>query len=613
MATLHASSAIVSDYLTIEKMKGMKTNIYLMIAILCTLISCAEEGPYRMGKLETSIELQYATPDMAGIKVTLPRNNDNLLNGEFCHAYLTLKPLSDAGNDWREDYISGDMISNDDRQFVFRFKYLNPDTQYYLVLDSRVDFNGANDSDYEYYPDFSFTTAKEGDYSGLGEVTCELVSHQLNRTIVKFNLPSAICFPEGQYGHYAGDLNAVRAFASTSPDMSNSIASMPRSNYDGPMDEFAFEGLQVGQKYYFQLRGKFYWSLNNNGYEFDLDNITLNVHNPMELSEITENQVPQLNCKLYFAGENFSIISFSLPSNSGLSWGWVNYKGTWKYRYSSELHECKISNDGHKTDAYVYIPEKIKNGSDITITFEGKVNDNYDRSQVYNFECDFAYSIENAIQPNPTCQIVFPGKDYSLVKVSYPANISYSSYCKPIYLVYDGTSESESYEWESISVGEYGIVKTFGNQSAENILKVKLAYFNMDGIEVGNGIINIDGSIKVTENKQELFNISSRQGNDELKIIIRCPSRFHFDVWGDLLLKCIQKSDITSSILFSVTETIRTNSSQEVEFTLKKEEYEKLQSGETYNLVVSGFNLMYESNYTNYSTQEFDLNWTYLP
>ena len=576
-----------------------------MIAILCTMISCAEEGPFRMGKLETSIELQYATPNMAEIKVTLPRNNDNLLNGEYCYAYLATRPFSDAGKDWWDDRISGERISNNkDQEFVFRFTDLDPDTQYYLILNSRVDFNEPNDSNYEnyyYYPDFSFTTAKEGDWSEFNMATCELIEAIPGYTKIRIKLPKGLQF-SGNGGFPKPVLEA-----DTNSEMSDPILGTLES-YNSERTEAVFNliGLK-NSNYYLRLKGYYeFFSYTIN------EEVTIKVENTLDLIGV---EMPGLISSLDFAGDNFSVFRLSLPEGTGLNWDIYNHRNfqaSWRYENSSESKELHVFWGDSQSWVKVCIPEKIAKGTDIVLTVKGYVTNGY-AEFIHDFECKMTYNEDDATIPKPTCDIVFSGNDYTLVKVNYPSDISFSSNSRPQYYLYNyGSSDIDKNETVYSLTGDIIIFRTPSKLEDEVFIKAE-GTFNVYGAYVENGIISVDGPIKLTGTDRKLFNISSSLNKDILKIIIECPSGFHFDVWNGLSLKCVRTSGGNPSDLFSVSDYPDIKNAQKIEFSINKAQYQKLQSGEKYILAVSGFNLMYGSIFINDSRDVFDLDWVYNP
>lgn len=193
----------------------MKNRFLLLVGFISLLsslflASCAEEGPFIEGTLECDVEVTGITPYSANFLVTFPNEKNNLLStGSWNGAVLLYDhPISDSQelDPWYGYVASGD-INDDNLACVDK---LSPNTTYYVVIERRIYFGGEDDYLYaDYVPGCSFTTAKEGDYSGIG-ATYELMDYQreIDRksyTVIKVRIPS----PFYIYNSYHSTLEAT--------------------------------------------------------------------------------------------------------------------------------------------------------------------------------------------------------------------------------------------------------------------------------------------------------------------------------------------------------------------------------------------------------------------
>lgn len=248
----------------------MKKELYVILSSLLLLISCAEEGPYRLGKLECNIDILMSTPTSVFVDVSVPKSDDNGLIVDEYELYLIDHPLNNNQSFNVDDAIRGSLIDNvnSDR---FCSTELNPNTTYYIVLSIGIKYSETVGCEEYYYTGYSFTTSKQGDYSGLGKVSCEVVGRNNNgNTTVKVTLPPNLEFS------YGSDAYLV---ASLSPDMSNCIKSDVASVYSSIVSTFEFNDLPEGI-YYLQLNG--YYRL------FDVGNgefITLDAETTLHVTQ----------------------------------------------------------------------------------------------------------------------------------------------------------------------------------------------------------------------------------------------------------------------------------------------------------------------------------------
>ncbi|MDE6741403.1 MAG: hypothetical protein K2J58_03630, partial [Muribaculaceae bacterium] len=113
----------------------MKIKSYILILMLLSLLSCAEEGPYTMGKMECKVEVSMVLPTSAIVSVTIPPNAGNILeNGDRPKIYLSDRPLNSSEDFWNiihqeYDYnypYRGEYLSEQSHTFNFLVRNLKP-------------------------------------------------------------------------------------------------------------------------------------------------------------------------------------------------------------------------------------------------------------------------------------------------------------------------------------------------------------------------------------------------------------------------------------------------------------------------------------------------------
>lgn len=308
-------------------MKQFKSKVYLLFSLFLTLISCAEEGPHRLGNMDYDIKVSMISPTTAIVHLTIPRNTYNLIDNSDDRLVSVGVVDTQSGNGkgilW-DNKITFELINRTDNQTDYFLSNLTPNTTYHVVLRGYIDYNKNKDlTSQQIYTDCSFTTAKEGDFSGLGEAKYQRLSTTSDITGVRFKLPEGMSFPSGQYGNPSQDLNAVRAYASTSPDMSNAVESIIKA-YGSPSDVFYFRGLK-DTKYYFQLKGNFYSSFTSE-YSHDyvwkdvtldaVDQIDSNVSDIDENNPIAKLDITFLGYDVVRDGKPYTLVSFTLNDAS---------------------------------------------------------------------------------------------------------------------------------------------------------------------------------------------------------------------------------------------------------------------------------------------------------
>lgn len=253
----------------------MKLKIYLIIAFLGILFSCAEEGPFIIGKLECFAELSLRTPTTAVVTLNIPENRDNVIIMESeKHQVFLCKNGSQIKDDWEvEGYIK--QIENGGIQAFFYG--LTPNTSYDCYLRCNVDYNLDNQNDgwRDYYLIDSFFTSKVDDYSDFGsKIKCEAVSlsDSLEEVAIKITLPCEWYLDD--YG---------KLYASESPNMTDAVVSqrfikdIKNTDYTNNSSyTFYFSKFKMDSKEYFlELQGSI---SNSNRYleSWEYSNATIN-------------------------------------------------------------------------------------------------------------------------------------------------------------------------------------------------------------------------------------------------------------------------------------------------------------------------------------------------
>lgn len=239
------------------------------------LVSCAEKGPYTMGKFDYDFQVSHVTCRTAIITVTAGNNNNINKNN------VSSLCLYDKENSYSVEYgteFEGNNSNDKTKKFVF--KDLQPNSTYSISASSEIYINGNEGEDLgstEFDTGKSFTTLSEGDFSAIGELNCKLVAYnyeEREKTAIKFIFPSQLKF----YGGFF--------YASISPDMSDPIESTYIGSSDND-DSFEVEfPLLEKRTYYFEYVGdlKYYFN-NNDKYEYEsLYDINWKAQNSIDLS-----------------------------------------------------------------------------------------------------------------------------------------------------------------------------------------------------------------------------------------------------------------------------------------------------------------------------------------
>lgn len=589
-------------------MKEFKTTLYIFFSILgIIIVSCAEEGPYKLGILESKISVSTVTPTTAVINVTFPQNNENLLSGTYASAYLIPESISEIGEGWNSKAIEAYDYKRDGKsKLSYFFEKLNSNTEYSLILYPEIDYDNSNGGNNIYYnPGFSFYTSNEGDYSILGEVTCDVVEALPGYTRIKLTLPSELKF----------ESHDCTIEASTSSDMSDVVEcaqlrmldATPISN--GKEAECVFTELTNG-KYFLHLHGSFRWL---GQFDITFSDITLDIPKPIDLTNVSN---LNLQCDVDFVGENFSIFRMTLPQNMNQSWSeshWDKNKLTWSCGNIVNSEDLKYNDSG--SYRYIYIPKTFEDGDEISFrlsgVFEYYINDYGSYDKYLEFDSNVKFNSEDTLVPRPSFKTLFSGTDYAIISMIYPNEITGVNSNELKYYVSDNNTWSDSYEGVS-SLTNYSILifNTSQNYSSERFFRVE-GDFYFQGIKINDGIINIKGALKPVENNRKFYDISSQMDNEDLKISISCPDNFHFEYYYDVKLDCRLSSENEDLVFSGISYSYNSSSKTTIVFYIKKDKFEKLRKGEKYIVTISGYNLLYGSEYINSSSDSYNLNWVY--
>lgn len=572
-----------------------KINIYLLVLTLLSFCSCAEEGPYTLGKLECYVEVSSITPSTATVTVSIPDSDDNLFNG----SYATIL-LSDHYPSPNYDYMSNNLITADpvSNRSTFYFSNLTPSTTYYVISDNHILFNGKSDNFewYYYYTGYSFTTSaegdSEGDYSTIGDVTAEVVNAESGFAAIRITLPEGLQFYSGR---------SIYLEASMSPDFSDTIETKEDIfwHYDGRQVTFQLADLKPN-KYYLRLRGDF--SLE--GHLID-QTLTVNVKYPIDLSGM---DMTKSLCPIRLAGADFTLFQVSLPdflslfviNNVSISSGEITYEN-----FNTELYsQC------------LYCPSAFVDGEELSINLTATYSyGQYNGGDYYTKELKIKsiYNSDNTILQNPKCNTIFAGYDYSLVKIEYPTWFSSITNDVSFYLG-EGKLYPESYvsiPWIH-EVRNYVLVNNNTMNSSNAQYLMEKGDFKVSGYnESIYGKINIDGKVIRGEETQNLFQVSTEKNNDGLCLVINLANGFEGN-WGYYEYPRLSIRDGQNTII-SVDFDSNLSTNKRIVFPLKTYHTEVLETGKNYILDFTHFDDLYYTpeklNISRFAT--YTINWTY--
>lgn len=270
----------------------MKTKIILALLTTLSLFSCAEDEQIKMGIMDCKVDVSMVTPTTAIITVTIPKDKDNILVGSsYTRINLSDKPLNSSQNIRDEVSFTFGIrqISEDSQNNVYQFwaSNLYPNTTYYVLLRTQMNHFGNGDENF-YYTNESFTTAKDGDYSGLGEFRCELLdycysAYGLDGQLIKLKFPENIS-TESYYDN--------KLYASVYPDMQDRVKGvfLNKNDYEYYQfyqkynikdNELLFVFPELEKKiYYFELIGSMYYKYES--YKFY--DVNVRIQNSIDLS-----------------------------------------------------------------------------------------------------------------------------------------------------------------------------------------------------------------------------------------------------------------------------------------------------------------------------------------
>lgn len=267
----------------------MKSYIYHILSTLLTLtlVSCAEEGPFQGGALQSDIKVEEITPCTAVISITYPSNNGNLLKPSDDSYRCYLRP-SGTTSDENDDRKYGQIIKekSNSTSVHYYFYDLIPDTSYDLITTSYAFVNG-NQKTVEYQDhSFSFKTNKlSGNTAFAGT----------DYSIIIFSLPT-------NYRYLTRTLKY-----SFSPDMSGATYCITKTDKDNDSNLYALipERIEKDVKIYFDISATIA--------EESYSSYTFQAKSEMVFNP--ENAfVPTPSIKTIFSGNDSSIVKYTWPS-----------------------------------------------------------------------------------------------------------------------------------------------------------------------------------------------------------------------------------------------------------------------------------------------------------
>lgn len=539
----------------------MKTKLYILASLLFFLLSCTEEGPFTMEKLECEIKTSMVTPTAAIVTVTLPPNSD--LSKRVDYVYLSDYPIDNLKDFQREKLIRGSNWNRDEGEYYFRD--LKPNTKYYVIVGLSINYNDNtnNDSwDYEsepYCPGFSFTTAMEGDYSNLGDVTCEFYGYSSDGDVlIKFNFPASII----PTSYYYGDMKRLRAYASTSPDMTNPIESAIPSLSLAQNNIFGFRGLE-DKKYYFQLYGDFFLF---DDHDDVLKDIRLNVKNPIDLSINADNK-KYCETELDFVGVNFSLFRMKLPE------GYSNYTfNNAEMFYNDNTNKKALKVICQEEYCFLYIEEVLKNEEKLSFSLSGMANNTSD-GFLYPIELssDIIIDQNEYIDKLPSNKIIFEGIDYTIAEIvnleKIPQLISLYPDCL---LSNDPLSFSNS---KRINLFNQCLILNSVYNHKNNYVRL-LGGIYINGFDDGYCAIDVEGMIPSSTSEKRLFDVKVDKNENGLSIKLICPNEFSYQGSSDVSLKIWDQNNWLKP-LFTIDSTVSL-SAGELLFVLTNSQIEEI-------------------------------------
>lgn len=588
----------------------MKSYIYHILSTLLTLtlVSCAEEGPFNGGVLESEIKVEQITSTTAVISITYPQTANQILESmedEYYHSYIvpsgTAPNYSNNDNSQRGTF-SGSKSTSENVTCFYSFSGLNPDSSYDFIARSYAKVHGEKDPViYEDKP-FTFKTSKPLDYSELGKITCTL-GEKCPYPFINVTLT----LPEGLYicDHYSEDYivdSEINIYVSSNPqlyDYKHVYESMMgnknrKINFKLDIDE-SIENL------YFRITGDFFYE----PYQLWFRDINIDIPEPLV---ITKSDFTPLVAETAFAGSDFSIIKFSLPDYLPDSYYFHDPKVL--YSTSSELSdakECETSIDGSYQGSLFFsalVPQKIDNGQKLFFNITSGIHTgDYSNIHSSHIKSEMVFNPENALVQNPSVKTVFSGNDKTFLEFNYPEGLyGNNPYEEEVFsFILSPDMDFSSTETTSIikSNNQFLVLDT-SDISIHNYIRIK-GPFNILGFNFKD--ISLDFSEKIDKNSshENILNLTKSEEKDGVLLTLTCAKGFFFErSYCDPYIRCYNRYGNNQFTSSSIESQLFEN---KIVFKIPTRIFNDLTKGHEYTIIIFGFSLKHADSDMRYNFQ----------
>lgn len=250
-------------------MKQIFKPLLFILPVLGLTTSCAEDGPFEVGKIDINVEVSQVTATTAIVKVTAPESANQLAN-EISEIRYSLSTEDYYQSHWTNE-INESQSTKTSKTYLLN--ELKPGTTYKIYVNFYTEGEGECCT---YLSPVTVTTAPAGDYSALGlKATYTLVD-----VITEYGSTNAylnIDIPSTLTSSYSS-----RILWSESPDMKDSKEASVYFSRATPTYNCILEGVETGKTYYMQVKGSFdyQWSTDCT---IPLGDITIGFDNPLSL------------------------------------------------------------------------------------------------------------------------------------------------------------------------------------------------------------------------------------------------------------------------------------------------------------------------------------------